>query len=71
MKSPPVSRDSKIINPVMWSSIICNGLFIAVMSLIFLTWDDIHELFQRDGEDNRDVFLTGMLALLLYLVFEI
>lgn len=60
MKSAPVSRDSKIINPEMWSSIICNGLFIAVMSLTFLLSDSIRELFERDGEENQAVFLTGM-----------
>jgi magnesium-transporting ATPase (P-type) len=59
MYSAPVSRDSTIINPVMWSSIICNGLFIAIMSLIFLTYDPIQDLFQRDGLNNHDVFLTG------------
>jgi magnesium-transporting ATPase (P-type) len=37
MDERPIKREANIINTYMWSSIIANGLYIAVLSIVFLT----------------------------------
>jgi magnesium-transporting ATPase (P-type) len=41
MNEKPIQREENIINSYMWSSIIANGLYIAILSMLFLTSDSI------------------------------
>ncbi|KNC51408.1 P-type ATPase [Thecamonas trahens ATCC 50062] len=47
MREAPISRDTAIISPYMWSSILWNGIGIALYSIFFLTSDMVHDLFDR------------------------
>lgn len=47
MNEPPVQREAPIIDRLMWSSILWNGLAMALYSIVFLTWDGVHDLFDR------------------------
>ncbi len=70
MAEKPKSREEKLITGSMWSSILCNGLFIAVLSVIFLKSEFIRTLFQRPGatdEMNNIVFLTAFFGMFVFL----
>jgi hypothetical protein len=49
MHEKPVHRDAPIINSRMWNSIISGGLFMAMYSFAFLTFDTIQQLFAREA----------------------
>lgn len=44
----PISRTAPIIDSAMWSAISCNGVFMAVYALYFLSSDTILRFFSRD-----------------------
>ncbi|MBF0202263.1 MAG: calcium-translocating P-type ATPase, PMCA-type [Desulfamplus sp.] len=67
MKEQPKDRDEKLITKQMWSSILCNGIFIALLSVFFLKSDFVRELFQRDGQFSQEVFLTAFFAMFVFL----
>ena len=69
MHEKPKEREEKLITKDMWASILCNGMFIAILSIIFLKSDFVHSLFQRPGmspEDNT-VFLTAFFGMFVFL----
>jgi len=48
----PVRREAPIVNRAMLRAIVFGGLYIAITSIIFLTWDPIQAFFSRPvGED--------------------
>lgn len=63
MRETPVSRQQSIISRDMWLSVIINGIFISALSIIFLKSDFIKSLFMRDGQDNKEVFLTAFFCI--------
>jgi len=67
MKSAPVHRESKIISPEMWSAIIFNGGFIAIFSIIFLTYSPIQQLFLRNDIVDQKVFLTAFFCFFIFI----
>jgi len=67
MTEKPIERKASIINPYMWTAIIANGLYIALLSIIFLTNDSIAELFVRDGVPDDDVFLTAFFCFFIFI----
>ena len=67
MREKPKDREEKLITRNMWSSILFNGIFIAVLSVIFLKSDFIRSLFQRDGAFSEEVFLTAFFAMFVFL----
>ena len=62
MHEAPISRDAKLIDGDMWSSILTNGISATVLSLIFLTYAPIKELFHSEA-----AFLTGFFAFFVFL----
>jgi calcium-translocating P-type ATPase len=58
----PISRDAPLINGDMWSSILTNGISATVLSLIFLTYSPIKNLFH-----NEAAFLTAFFAFFVFL----
>lgn len=72
MSENPIQREAPIISPYMWSSILTNGLYMAVLSVFFLTSDYIAELFSRGSDDFADptthaVFLTAFFCFFIYI----
>jgi len=67
MHEKPIPRDESIINLHMWSAIITNGIFIALMCVNVLRSTTIRGLFVRDGVPNEQVFLTAFFA---YFIFQ-
>jgi Ca2+-transporting ATPase len=66
MQEAPIPRKSSIIDPLMWSSIVCNGFFVGLSSIVFLTWDPVLELFTRNGEPDTAVFLTAFFSFFIF-----
>ncbi|MDM8525754.1 calcium-translocating P-type ATPase, PMCA-type [Desulfococcaceae bacterium HSG8] len=67
MEEKPKDREEKLITKEMWSSILCNGIFIALLSVFFLKSDLIRGLFQRGGAFSEPVFLTSFFAMFVFL----
>lgn len=67
MEEPPKDREEKLITPAMWSSILCNGIFIALLSVVLLTSETLQSLFQRDGHFHEGVFMTAFFAIFVFL----
>jgi magnesium-transporting ATPase (P-type) len=65
MKEPPIKRDDKIINQYMWTAILFNGIFVAIVSIMFLL--RAKPLFRRNGEQNEAVFLTAFFAFYIFI----
>jgi magnesium-transporting ATPase (P-type) len=68
MTEQPVRRDENIVNRYMASSILTGGLYITVMSIFFLTFPPIKELFVRDGVFNQEVFLSAFFNVFIFLI---
>lgn len=62
MEEKPKQRDEHIITPAMWSSILANGLFIAILSFIWLTSD-----FMRGQFGSQTAFLTGFFSFFVFI----
>lgn len=71
MLEKPLRRDEPLINADMWSSILINGVFIALISILFLTSDLIRELFSGGHELGskaaQDKFLTAFFAFFVFI----
>jgi len=63
----PIKRGDAIISLQMWSSILVNGLFIATLCVIFLTYSPIRQLFVRDNQPDEPAFLTAFFAFFIFL----
>jgi Ca2+-transporting ATPase len=63
MRDPPIPREAAIVSGDMWTSIIFNGLYIAVLSIVFLLWPPMRELYRPDDQ----VFLTAFFCLFIFL----
>lgn len=65
MTEPPIPRNEDLISCDMWWSILFNGIIIAALSITFLTWQPIRELFRVSDQDV--VFLTGFFAFFVFI----
>merc|ERR1712146_494852 len=63
MREKPIPRDAPVISPAMWSSIIFNGVYIAVVCILFLIWPAARDLYRPD----EAVFLTAFFCLFIFL----
>ena len=68
MQERPIRRDENIVSKYMSSSILTGGLYITLVSIIFLTYDPVKELFVRDGVMNHNVFLTAFFNVFIFLI---
>jgi magnesium-transporting ATPase (P-type) len=66
MDHRPIQREAPIISLEMWTSIISSGLFIAFVSVFWLTYDGITLMFQRDGVADRAALLTGFFCYFIF-----
>ncbi len=62
MQEKPKRRDESIINRDMWSSILTNGIVIALFSIVFLTYAPVKDYFHSEA-----AFLTGFFAFFVFL----
>jgi calcium-translocating P-type ATPase len=72
MTEKPIQREAPIISPYMWSAILVNGLYMAMLSIFFLINDSIAEIFTRGAEylddtPNHAVFLTAFFCFFIYI----
>lgn len=67
MKEKPIPRDESIISPSMWSSILTNGFFIALLCSLVLRSPTARLFFVRDGLPSEPVFLTAFFAFFIFL----
>ena len=63
MLEKPIPKNEPLINKDMWSSILLNSSISAAMSIIFLTYPPIKELFSRDV----DVHLTAFFSFFVFM----
>jgi P-type Ca2+ transporter type 2C len=68
MKAQPIRRDENIVSKYMASSIITGGLYITLVSIFFLTFPPVKELFVRDGMADHHVFLSAFFNLFIFLI---
>lgn len=67
MNEAPKKRSESIINKDMWSAILVNGIFVAGMSVFYLTSPTIRGLFRTGDASNPDIyFLTGFFAMFIF-----
>lgn len=67
MTEKPIKRNASIISKFMWTSILANGLYSAVLSILFLTTDFVAAYFTRDSEGQHDVFLTAFFCFFIFI----
>lgn len=68
MKDEPIKRGDNILSKEMISSILVNGLFITIFSVMFLKMPFFKELFARGGADDYAVFLTAFFNIFIFQV---
>jgi Ca2+-transporting ATPase len=69
MAERPIPRNAHIITPLMWTGILWNGICVAVLCLLFLTYDPIqYSVFARVVPGHRDdiVFLTAFFGFFIF-----
>lgn len=65
LKERPHLRDENIIDSVMWTSIIVDGLYICAISLLFFISPVVHGLFRPDGSEIY--FYTGYFTFFIFI----
>lgn len=70
LQEKPKSRDEELINKPMWSSILANGIFMTILSIVFLKAPFVKDLFYHPEfgpEENEIIFLTAFFAIFVFL----
>lgn len=68
MLEKPIPRTEPLISKDMWSSILINSSIATLMSIIFLTYDPIRELFPRSTpEETEKAFLTAFFGFFVFM----
>lgn len=62
MRERPKTREESIIDRAMWSSILCNGIFIALLAICFFKVPDIETLFH-----SHAAYLTGFFGFFVFI----
>ncbi|MEN8248762.1 MAG: calcium-translocating P-type ATPase, PMCA-type [Bacteroidota bacterium] len=66
MMEQPIRRNENIVSRYMSSSILTGGLYITLVSILFLTIDPVKELFIRNGVPDEKVFLTAFFNVFIF-----
>lgn len=69
MLEPPLPREEPLINGDMWSSILLNGVMIALFSLLFLNCDWTHQVFEGGTLNAQSKATTFATAFFTFFVF--
>lgn len=70
MLEKPIPKDEPLINRDMWSSILINSSIAAAMSIIFLTYSPIKELFSRDVGVHLTAFFSFFVFMHTFNIFN-
>ncbi|MFC2123436.1 calcium-translocating P-type ATPase, PMCA-type [Bacteroidota bacterium] len=68
MEEKPIIRKANILTKDMISEILSAGLYIAMLSVIFLSFEPLKELFVRDGQPSDKVFYSAFYNLFILLI---
>jgi len=71
MLDKPIPKDTHLITPDMWSSILSMSAVTVILSLSFLMYDPIYNLFVHQGMDKETqnlVFLTSFFGFFVFLL---
>jgi magnesium-transporting ATPase (P-type) len=68
MNEKPVDRKANIISPYMAITILTGGIYIASLSIIFLSVPVFKTFFMRNGIYDQEIFLTGFFNLFIFLI---
>jgi calcium-translocating P-type ATPase len=68
MNQRPVDRQESILTTNMKSAIVVNSIFITLVSLIFLTFEPVAQLFQRNGVPSQEVLLAAFFNLFVFMI---
>lgn len=70
MLEKPIPKEEPLINQDMWSAILVNGTIAAFVSMVFLNYPPIRELFSRgdiNSEEAQAVFLTAFFGFFVFM----
>ncbi|HHB92886.1 MAG TPA: cation-transporting P-type ATPase, partial [Thioploca sp.] len=71
MLEKPIPKNERLINKDMWSSILINGGIAALVSMIFLTYEPVRELFSRgmdiNSKEAEAIFLTAFFGFFVFM----
>jgi Ca2+-transporting ATPase len=70
MSEKPIPKDEPLIDREMWSSILINSSIAAAMSIIFLTYSPIKELFSRDVGVHLTAFFSFFVFMHTFNIFN-
>jgi len=68
MNEKPIDRKANIISPYMATTILTGGIYIASLSIVFLSVPVFKTFFIRDGVYDQEIFLTGFFNLFIFLI---
>ncbi|MFT4737247.1 MAG: Ca2+-transporting ATPase [Cyclobacteriaceae bacterium] len=68
MEDDPIRRDDNILTKPMISSVLVNGFFITIFSVMFLKMPYFSELFARGTAEDNAVFLTAFFNIFIFQV---
>jgi len=68
MEEKPINRKANILTKDMIVEIIAGGLFVSFLSVFFLTYAPLKDLFARDGQPSQEVFLSAFYNLFIFLI---
>ncbi len=68
MEERPIKRDEKILSSYMKTTVLTGGIYIALLSVLFLSLPVFKTFFIRDGVYSQEIFLTGFFNLFIFLI---
>jgi magnesium-transporting ATPase (P-type) len=67
MKQKPIPRETAIISPYMWSSILIGGACIACVSIFLLLSTFVRTFFVRNGVASEEVFFSAFFGFYIFI----
>jgi Ca2+-transporting ATPase len=68
MKEAPIKREANILSSYMSVTVLTGGIYIALLSVLFLSLPVFKTFFVRDGIYEADYFMTGFFNLFIFLI---
>lgn len=68
MSEKPIDRNANIISPYMAITILTGGIYIASLSILFLSIPVFKTFFIRNGVYDQEIFLTAFFNLFIFLI---
>jgi calcium-translocating P-type ATPase len=68
MEEAPIKREANILSSYMSVTVLTGGIYIAMLSVLFLSLPVFKTFFIRDGIYEADYFMTGFFNLFIFLI---